>query len=312
LVTGLGAAVLVVGAHCTDEPTNAGVLPKTQILVDEIAAGLDTPVDATPDATGQTLYFLATSGAQKGLFQVPASGGSVSTVHLGDPFVDPRGVAAGSEGDTLYVADPGADGGGVVYRVGDAVEEVAGSRGTHPVALDVVAEGDLYIAGQDTAGAPAILKLPQAGGTATVVASGAPLVEPAGLAVAANGNVLVGDRKGGAGGAGQAFLIASGKVTAVGDTFAPGSPLGTALTLDEGTLLLSSLKEGAGTSEVTIVNLAEGTTATFDEVIRQNSVSGGLHRAHFKDVYAWAGYTSVYRVRIVVTNDSSTPGGPCN
>jgi len=45
-------------------------------------------------------------------------------------------------------------------------------------------------------------------------------------------------------------------------------------------------------------------------VIKENSVSGGLHRARYKDVYAWAGRTQVYFIKIrTILSDSSTPGG---
>lgn len=292
---------------------------KLSVTVNAAAGALDTPLDAVPDPMGNDIFFIASSKGEKGIFRVSGNGGAVSQVYLGAPLVDPRGITISADGATLFVADPGADPakGGAVFQlpaIGDTPTPIEGTAGTHPTALDIVgvSKGDvLYYTGTDEAGDPAIFEVPIGEGTVTELFHGAPLVKPNGIVVTTKQAVFIADAAAGKGEAGQVFQLGSGKLSIVGPEFVPGDPTGIAVTLDETKALVSSLDPQKGTSQVVILDLAAHTSSTFSDVIKANTYSGGLHRARFKNSYAWAGKTTVYSVKVkILLGDSSTPGGP--
>jgi DNA-binding beta-propeller fold protein YncE len=150
---------------------------------------------------------------------VPAAGGATAEVAVGQPFVAPRGLAIGTDGQQIYVADPqatGADGRTgrifVLPASGGAPTALAGTEGTAPRGLEVVRENGadvLYFAGVDpTSGQPAVMKLvPSGAGSISVIAKGAPLVEPIGIAVTKGGIVYVADRLASGNDLGSVFRI---------------------------------------------------------------------------------------------------------
>jgi sugar lactone lactonase YvrE len=254
----------------------------------------------------------------KAIFSVPATGGTPSLRYMGAPLVNPVGISTSSDGNTLYIADLGAgtNGGGAIFSMpsaGNTPTVVAGSDGLHPAALDVAEVGtsdDLYITGTDTSGSPAVYKLAAEGGTAEVVIMGAPLVKPNGISVTTDGTIYVADKAAGKSLPGQVFEVSNGHATAFGPEIEPGNPTGIASSVDGFIVLTSALDPKAGTSQVEIVTAKTGNGSTFNDVIKTNTVSGGLHRARFKDIYAWAGKTQVYAIKITrILADSSTPGG---
>ena len=313
LAVGIAGVLSLYGCGAERNPTS-----RSEIVVTSAADALDSPLDAIPDPTGATIYFLATGTTGKGVFKVPAAGGTVSEIFSGAPFVDPHGLGISTDGATLFVADRGADGGkGGVYSLpvnGDLPALVAGTDGSHASAIDIVSEGKadrLYFTGTDADGKPAVLSIPTSGGAATVLASGDPLGSPDGLAVASDGVVYVTDKAPAGGGAGRVFTIDGGVVEVLVDDLIAGDPAGTALTLDERTLLVSSIDVATGTSQVLLVDLTNNKTSSYNKVIKVNKVSGGLHRALSRNDFAWAGKTSVYSVKIVkVAFDSSAIAGP--
>ena len=127
--------------------------------------------------------------------------------------------------------------------------------------------------------------------------AGAPLRAPDGVAISKTGAIYVTDHSGASGG--RALRIDGTSVTTVADHILLGHPGGIALTLDESKLLISSLKRGAGTAQVLIVDTASGATSTFDDVIGANHHAGGLHRARAAVPFGWADVQRpgrVYRV----------------
>ena len=94
-----------------------------------------------------------------------------------------------ADGRRLFVADAGAGRILVVTRDGRSVRSLAGSRGTRPRGLDVQQRGAaqriVFTGRTPSDGAPAVLSL-SAGGAqrATVLAKGAPLRRPQGVAAA--------------------------------------------------------------------------------------------------------------------------------
>lgn len=77
-----------------------------QLGANAAARGSDfaVPVDATPSPDGNTFYFIAVGANGPSVFRVGATGGSVSLVAAGAPFVNPAGLAVGTDGTQLYVA----------------------------------------------------------------------------------------------------------------------------------------------------------------------------------------------------------------
>ncbi len=57
------------------------------------ASTFHTPLDSTPDEEATTIYFTATGSHGPGVFRVPSTGGAVTEVFAGSPFVAPRTLA---------------------------------------------------------------------------------------------------------------------------------------------------------------------------------------------------------------------------
>ena len=264
----------------------------------------DTPWDATPDPDGQQIYFTATGQAGSGVFGVPFAGGATRAVAVGDPFVAPRGLAISTDGQQLYVADPeaaGADGRTgrifVVPAAGGAPAALAGTAGTAPRGLEVVREGGadvLYFSGVDaSSGQPAVMKVAVAGtGAVSVIASGAPLKEPVGVAVSKGGVVYVADRLASGNDLGSVFRITGATVESIASNVRLGKPVvGATLTLDESTLLVSALAADRDSAQVLLIAVPGLEKGIVNKVIEANTGSGGVHRAHNRNVFAWADST---------------------
>jgi sugar lactone lactonase YvrE len=290
--------------------------------------------DATPDPDGNQIYFTADSAQGPGLFRVPATGGEVVSITVGIPLTAPSGLAINASGETLFVAD--AEGevahdeatmvstaavrsshregamfrlptGGAAAASGGVATLVAGTEHTGPRGLAVVQENGaevIYFTGLDPDGdQPAVMKAPAAGGPLTLIAKGPPLVEPVGVTVDANGVVYVTDQAAGGNGLGSVFRITGGNVETLVARVRTGDPAGVALTLDESLLLVSALETNRDSSIVLVIDLAQGGEGIINEVISANIGSGGLHRAHNRNLLAWCGVTTggggvVYRVEL--------------
>jgi DNA-binding beta-propeller fold protein YncE len=257
------------------------------------------PWDATPDSEGKMIYFTATSHNGAGVFAVPEGGGAVKPLAIGTPFVMPLGIAMSTNNKTVYVADPwsaGADGNGIFAVPADGGKPtlLKGTQATMPRGIEVVSENgtdQIYFTGISLSdGLPAVLKIPVVGAdNATVVAKGAPLSAPSGLAIAKDGTVYVLDRLAGGNGLGQVLRIKDDKIDKIADQIRSGGELaGLTLLLDESTLLVSELEEQKGTAQVLVIDLSTMKTSLITRVINENLAAGGLHRAHSVNIFAWA------------------------
>lgn len=253
-----------------------------------LAAGdLDAPTDATPSADASSIYFVTDGTAGSFLYEITDAG--VTSLAS---FTHARGLVVGPEGDTVYVADPGADGLFSVSTAGGEASVIMNTQGFAPTAVEI-SNGELYFAGTDPMdGGAAVYRISLSGGMPALVAT-AP-VELDGVVVGPDGVVY-------AAGGGTVFSIVDGMVSALAEDLTLGDPAGLALTPDDSTLMVSSLS-AEGTSQVVLIDLATGAISTYDDVIGANVGSGGLHRAQGDaSVYAWCGITSggegsVYRI----------------
>jgi DNA-binding beta-propeller fold protein YncE len=304
--------------------SGCGGTPPAPALGDNVVSRMDvatqsgnfqTPLDSAPDSNATNIYFTAGSPSSPGVFRVPADGGAAVALLVGKPFVAPTGIAVSSDDQHIYVADPQSDDASgkvgqifVIPASGGAAVALAGSAGTAPRIIDVVNEGGqemLYFTGNDpTDGQAGVFKLPAAGaGAPTVVAKGAPLVEPEGVTVTQAGVAYVTDRSAAGAGFGSVFKIAGGIATKIVERVRVGSPAGLALTKDDAVLLVSALQPDRESDQVLLVKLDTLETGSVTKVIAQNQQAGGVHRARNRNVFSWidrsaGGSGKVYRIEV--------------
>lgn len=277
----------VLFAGCLDAPSGGA-----PFLVSEVATER-TALDATPSANGEEIFFVEAQAILR------ANAAGVTTLHQGAPLLSARGIAASPTGETLYIADPEA---GVFSFAldGSPIDLLEGSEGLSPTALDVQtgANGDVvFFTGTDPASGEEGVFTIEGASAPTLLFSSAEAGALDGIVVASSGTVFVADRE-----AKEILSFSDGQLTSVLGEINTGSPAGLALSLDEETLLISSLDEEAAHSQVTLLSLSEQSVSFFDEVIQENPSGGGLHRAPNANVFAWAGFTSgsgttVYRIQ---------------
>jgi NHL repeat len=254
-----------------------------------------SPFDATPDLDGTHVYFTAVGPKGPGVFTVAASGGPITEVYSGAPFVSPFSIALSDDGGTLFVSDNGVEtsdtvDGGVIFSLpaaGGTPSQVAGTAGVYPHGLEV-SNGQLYFTGSAPDGTPGVFQMPLAGGSPSTVFSGAPFVSPSGVAIAQNGDVYVVDTESGSSGFANIVKVSGGQATVLVDGIQVGYPAGVVLVQNESALLLSAYAYGKGTDAVLRVELADNTQKYITTGIDTFFEPAGLHRAKQADIYAWA------------------------
>ncbi|XXX75033.1 hypothetical protein WMF30_46005 [Sorangium sp. So ce134] len=258
--------------------------------------------DATPDAGAAYVYFTGVdAGGRAGVFRTSARGGAGSTeVAAGPPFVAPLGIAASADGGRLFVADPGAGGAalddaGALFAIdlpGGAVAPVPGGEGMRAAGLEVVRGADreerIVFSGRDRAeGQPGVFALPARGGEVSAIATGRPLVDPSGVAVAEGGDIFVCDTLASPDRTATIFRIEDGFVSAFATGLHVGYPCGLALTRDDAALLVLTRNAARGADEVVRIDVASGARSATATGAPGHDEPGGLHRAKGADVFAF-------------------------
>jgi len=264
------------------------------------------PMDAVPSPDGKDIYFIAFSTQPDedniGTVRLPAifkavPGAAPVKLFEGDPLASPFGITISNDGQTLFIADSGADtsedrSDGKVFSMsvtGGAPAPLAGTEGLVPAGVDVM--GDfLYVSGRQN-GQPGLFKTGMAGGSVTPVAVGGPFSDPGGVAVAHDGTAYVVDT-------GSPFtaqslgsvvrVTADGKTDIIDDGLSVGHPAGIALVSDDSAVIVSALDPAEGTDRVYRIELVDRTRHTLSDTIGNFTESAGLHRARNTDVFAWA------------------------
>lgn len=175
---------------------------------------------------------LAAFGGNGGILRVSGAGAAQTKLSGEGAFVDPSGVALGSDG-TLYVADFNGfgSGTGAVIRV----DPITGSQRTiatggdlvDPWSVAVQPDGQLLVADPNAfGGGGGVIRVDPSTGAQSTVSSGGAFVDPIGIAVAGDGSVYVVDENAFGGGGGviridpgtgaQTTLASGGMVDPIG------------------------------------------------------------------------------------------------
>ncbi|MGK3968762.1 hypothetical protein WMF38_37835 [Sorangium sp. So ce118] len=257
--------------------------------------------DATPDAGAAYVYFTGVDASGRaGVFRVSARGGASAAIAAGPPFVAPLGIAASADGGRLFVADPGAgssalDDAGALFAIelpGGAVAPVQGGEGLHARGLEVAhsADGEVRLVFSGRAregGQPGVFSVPARGGEPLAIATGSPLVDPSGVAVARGGDVFVCDTLASPDGTATIFRIEDGFVSPFATGLHVGYPCGLALTRDDAALFVLARDVSRGADEVVRIEVASGARSTMATGAPRRGEPGGLHRAKAADVFAF-------------------------
>ncbi len=286
----LSVAVVVACSSDGDaEPKKLTVTPAAN------SADFVSPLDATPDPKGEKVYFTAIAAdGTPAVFASAATGGGVTKLASGAPLVAPFGIAISGDGQTLFVADSGADNGedeekGAIFTLsvaGGTPTVLPGSEKTQPRGLEVLG-GTVYFTGREADERVGVMKLGVAGGARSAVAMGEPFEAPSGITLADDGTIYVADARSQAGSA--VYRIANGGAPEVfKDGIGLGYPAGVALSQDGKTLFISGREPGKGTDAVYQVKVSDKSTTLLTDVFGNFEEAAGLHRAKGADVFAWA------------------------
>jgi DNA-binding beta-propeller fold protein YncE len=168
---------------------------------------------------------------------------------------------------------------------------VGGTAGYAPRGLAIARVQDseqLYFTGRDPeSGRAGVFRVAPAGGKVEAIGPDVELEDPAGIAVAENGDVYVIDALASQGLA-SVVRIRDGEGEAILERIGAGFPAGIALTTDAKTVLVSALDAQTRRDRVYVVDTGSLELAYISEPFAAFSEPAGLHRAHDKNIFAWA------------------------
>jgi DNA-binding beta-propeller fold protein YncE len=287
LVALTAAPLALIGCGSDDLPS----APPTTIT--KVATGgFTAPTDAVASPDGKTFYFAARDELNEpAIFRVSSEPGSAAEVlAVGAPLDMPIGLVMSCDGETLYIADLGSELGAVLTlptKLGSAVSDLGASGIVRPGGLAMAKDcKTLYGTGRTDAGEPALFSIPAAGGGASVVYKGEPLVSPTGLHIDDQNVAWVMDNRAhGDAGEGVLFAIPSdgSAANAVISNLRMGTPGGVSLTAGGGTAVMPT-RDADGNGQLTSVDIKTGETTqlTAPEMIDP----AGLRTARKAGVFA--------------------------
>jgi hypothetical protein len=263
-----------------------------------------SPLSGTPLPAGDVAFIAlqpATEGipARPALFRA-APGEEPNVLYAGDWLQNPLDLHVSADGEWIVVADSvhldesGENAGGAIlsFPIGGG-EPIASAVGYVPRAVTVADSGEVYFSGSEPeSGLPGVFVL--AGDVVESVYLGAPLVDPSGIAVFGDGRIIVADTSfsdgddSGTGSRGAVVLLQGGEASLFASGFETGYPAGLALTKDDAVLVVS----GQGPDSSNIVFLFDTAQPDAEPKLEtgfaaQQWSSGGLHRAHGENRFAW-------------------------
>jgi sugar lactone lactonase YvrE len=264
LVALAAAPAALAACHSSDDPVVTEITKVT-------GAGFTSPGDAVASPDGKTFYFTAFSDTANddgvrlpGIYRVAnAPDSAAEVIASGDPLRAPMGLVLSCDGGTLYAGDLGNET-AAVYSIGTAgggLTDLAASGLVHPSGLAMGPDCEtLFITARTEDGRPGLFKMARAGGPASLVFAGDPLVSPTGLHVDSDGVAWVMDHLAyGARGEGVLFAIPSDGSAAneVVSDLKMGMPGGVSLN-SAGTTAVMPTVDRDGKGQLTTVNLKSG------------------------------------------------------
>ena len=281
-----------------DTGVDGGMLPTSAptTFVRQAFGNFRSPTDAVVSPDGATFYFAAfdTTG-HPAIFSMSstATPGAATVGPTGAPLEYPSGLALACDGGTLYIADPVAGGAGSLFSMtaggttAPAVLTATGLTSPNAIAMDDDC-AHLVVSGRDaTTGAPLVARVPIAGGAATAITMGAPLVAPTGVYVDAASSVWVLDWSAeGPAGRGVLFhLTATAAPSVAASGLRLGTPAGVTFPAGGGRAIVAT-RDATGASNLTIVDATSGavTNGAFTGVTVLDP--GGLRSARRAGVFA--------------------------
>lgn len=275
------------------------------------------PFDATPDSTGDNVYAVGLDKDGNPVINQAKMDGSAPSKALwtGAPLVSPLNIATNTDGQTLFVTDPGAEdpsgNPGRIFTIaaaGGTIGILTKADGYRPRGLEVALEDGkemVFFAGTDPAGEAGVFKvLADDSSPVVVVAKGAPFNDPSGIVVSQKGDVYACDTAGGDDNRGSIIAVQGGSASVIVAGVRAGFPCGVSMTTDEGSVLVSAFDPVKRTDTVIIVDLITKNPTYFSAGIDTYIESAGLHRAkQGGNTYAWAdsavgGTGTVFRVKL--------------
>jgi sugar lactone lactonase YvrE len=290
-----------------DSNPGEGALALPEIATPDIAIAANddnvrAPMDATPSPDGKRVYYTALSRGEPGentpgVFRTSASGGTIETLALGGLLEAPVGISISLDGQRIFVADSATGAGdqsGAILALpseGGEAEIIAGTAGYAPSGLVIaqaLGEEWLYFTGREpSTGRAGLLRVGPGGGAVQALAPDAEFGDPAGVAVAADGTAYVVDALSSEGSA-RLLRVRGDGAEVVLEHIGVGFPAGVAITEDANTVLVSAIDPKRQRDVVYVVNAANGKASILSKPFRDFSEAAGLHRAHEKNVFAWA------------------------
>lgn len=214
--------------------------------------------------------------------------GKVELLNDGAQFLLPSDLDI--RGDQVLVSDLAAVNAGAIFaisvRTGD-VEDVL-ALGFRPASVTVDGNNNTFFSGRDpVTGLAGVFKLLENGDVENVFV-GAPLVDPSGIAVRADGSLLVADTSFNGGATAAVFSLVDGVANVVAQGFISGFPAGIALDRAETTLFMSGIG-GDSLNRIFFLDLEAGIADAVEAQFTnfQNS-AGGLHRGAASNTVVFA------------------------
>ena len=269
------------------------------------SSGFTSPLSGTPLPEGGVAFIAMLPPPSEEEPQRPAlfradAGEEPSVLYSGDLLQNPLDLDVSADGASILVADAvhldanGENAGGAMLTFPlEGGDPVATAIGYKPRAVTVADSGEVYFSGSDPeTGEPGVFEL--AGDVVTAVYVGAPLVDPSCMAVFSDGRVLVADtsfsdgEESSIGSRAAVVALEDGVAAVFASGFETGYPAGLALTKDDAVLIVS----GQGPDSSNLVFLfdtaqPEAAPAIETGFASQMWSSGGLHRAHGENRFAW-------------------------
>ena len=256
--------VVLAAAGCHSDGTSLPTAPPKNVTM-VASGGFSSPTDAVASPDGRDFYFAAFDAMHvPAVFHTSSTpGGSLDEISSGDPIDLPIGLVMACDGKTVYVADMGGDSGALlsVATAGGTATNLGVTGMIRPSGLAMSADcKTLYATGKTEDGLPGLFTISIAGGPASAVYLGDPLVSPTGLHVDHEGVAWVMDHlAAGASGEGVLWAIPSdgSMATEVISGLHMGTPGGVSLTAGGGTAVMPT-RDATGQAQLTAVEIATG------------------------------------------------------